>query len=112
MLTQASRLHIHLDHDDPVGAPAHSLNIHAASLMHAFEMIDHHDNHPSAIEISSDNLIKKSSLLDSLVLVLIAIGIFLFLPPIVSIYRVRIYKLLIPSSHYAFQPPLRAPPIT
>jgi len=113
VLSQANRLHMHLQHEDhsPV-ASGHIVDVHTASTLHDFDLADHHENHhPAAIDISPDNLIKKTNLLNPLVLILIFIGLFLYIPRLVCLPRQRRYKTLFIPCSYLLQPPLRAPPL-
>ena len=117
LMAQASGLHMHVQHDDhSSSASGHIVDIHTASTHHDDIDTHHHraqdDHHPAAIDISQDYLVKKTSLLDSLVLIVLFIGLFLFIPRLRRISSQWRYKPpnVIPC-YYLLQPPLRAPPV-
>ena len=111
LLTQTDQLHMHLEHDDHADASGHFVTVHTASILHDFDLTNHHvDHHPAAIDVSPDSLIKKTILLTSPGLIPLLIGFFLIESRVVCAYRSRFYDLLLAPCFYFFQPPLRAPP--
>jgi len=113
VLSQSNRLHMHLEHDDHSSvASAHIVDVHASTLVHDLNLVDHHDDHHSAaIDVSPDNLVKKTNSLNPLVLILLLIGFFIYLPRLICLSRQKTYQILFISCSYLFHPPLRAPPI-
>ena len=113
ILSQASRLHMHVQHDDHSSvASGHVVNVHTATLLHDLNLTDHHgDHHVAAIDVSTDNLVKKTNSLNPLVLILLCIGLFLYLPHLISLPRQRRFQTLFTYCYYLFNPPLRAPPV-
>ena len=121
LLAQTNRLHMHLEHDDHSDTSGHAVDghvvdVHAASILHDFDLTHHEgfldgDHHPVAIDVSPDNLIQKTNLLNPLVLILLFIGFLLILPRLVCRIRQRPYIKRFTSRYYLFQPPLRAPPL-
>ena len=116
-MAQASGLHMHVQHDDHSSAASgHIIDIHTASTHHDDIDTHHHgaqdDHHPAAIDISQDYLVKKTSLLDPLVLIILFIGLFLFIPRLRRISSQWHYKPpnVIPC-YYLLHPPLRPPPV-
>jgi len=114
LLAQTNRLHMHLEHDSHSDTSGHVVDVHSASMLHDFELTHHdglnNDHHPAAIDVSSDNLITKSNLLNPLVLILLFAGLFLALPRLVCRLRHSSYKILFTLRYYLLHPPLRAPP--
>jgi len=110
LISQASGLHIHIQHDDhSSAAPEHIVDIHPASTLHDGAQDDHH---PAAIDISQDYLVKKTSLSDPLALIIFFIGLFLFTPHLRRINSQWRYKPpTINPCYYLLHPPLRAPPV-
>jgi len=110
LMAQASGLHMHVQHDDhSSSASEHIVDIHTASTHHHGAQDDHH---PAAIDISQDYLVKKTSLLDPLVLIIFFIGLFLFIPRLRHISSQWRYKPPnVNPCYYLLQPPLRAPPV-
>jgi len=112
LLTQANRLHMHLDHDDHASASEHVVNVHTASIAHDFELTEtHEDHHPAAIDVTPDNFIKKTNILSPLELVFLFVGFFLIIPRLSRIIWHRLYKRLFTPCYYFLQPPQRAPPV-
>ena len=118
LIAQASGLHIHVQHDDhSSSASGHIVDIHTASTHHDDIVTHHHegaqdDHHPAAIDISQDYLVKKTSLLDPLALIIFFIGLFLLTPQLRRIGSQWRYKPpTINPCYYLLQPPLRAPPV-
>lgn len=113
ILSQTSRLHMHFQHDDHSSVTsAHIVDVHTISTLHNFDLIDQHeDHHSAAIDINSDNLIKKTNLLNPLLLIILFIGIFLYIPRFACLSRHKLYKTLFISCSYLLQPPPRAPPL-
>lgn len=116
LLAQTNRLHMHLEHDDHSATSGHVVDVHAASILHDLDLTHHDgflgdDHHPVAIDVSPDNLIQKTNLLNPLILILLFIGLLLILPRMVCRLRQRPYIKRFTSRYYLFQPPLRAPPL-
>jgi len=112
LLTQTNRLHMHLEHNEHADVSGHVVSVHTASILHDFDLTNRHvDHHPAAIDVSPDNLIKKTIVLTTPVLILLLIGFFLIEPRLVCLYRSRFYEKLFATCYYLFHPPLRAPPI-
>lgn len=111
--SQTNKLHMHLEHDDHSSvATGHVVDLHAASILHDFEVTDYHDDHHgTVIDISPDNLVNKANSLNPLVLFLLIIGVFLYMPRLLCLPRQRRYKTVFIPSSYLILPPLRAPPI-
>lgn len=116
LLAQTNQLHMHLEHDDHSDTSGHAVDVHAASILHDFDL-NHHDafldddHHHAAIDLSPDNLIQKTNLLNPLILILLFIGLLLVLPRLAFRVRQRPYIKRFTSRYYLFQPPLRAPPL-
>jgi len=107
---------MHLEHDDHSDASGHVVDVHTASILHDFDLTHHDgflgdDHHPVAIDVSPDNLIQKTNLLNPLILILLFIGLLLILPRMVCRLSQRPYIKRFTSRYYLFQPPLRAPPL-
>jgi len=114
ILSQANRLHMHLQHDDHSSvATGHIVDVHKTTILHDIDLADHQDggHHSTTIDISPDNLVKKTNLLNPLVLILLFIGLFLYLPRLTCLPRKRLYKELFNPCYYLLHPPLRAPPV-
>ena len=125
LLAQTNRLHMHLEHDDHADTAGHAVDghvvdVHAASILHDFDPLHHSghhdgfladDHHPVAIDVSPDNLIQKTNLLNPLIFILLFIGLLLILPRLFYRIRQRPYIKRSTSRYYLFQPPLRAPPL-
>jgi len=114
ILSQTNRLHMHLQHDDHSSvASGHIVGVHTTTTLHDVDLTDHHDgnHHSTAIDISPDNLIKKTNILNPLVLILLFIGLFLYLPRLICLPRQRRYKTQFIPCNYLLHPPLRAPPV-
>ena len=116
LMAQASGLHMHVQHDDHSSATSgHIVDIHAATTAHDID--DHHhetqdNHHPAAIDVSQDYLVKKSSLLNPLALIVFIIGLFLCVPRLRCIFsRWRYKPPIVNFDYYLLQPPLRAPPV-
>lgn len=106
---QAFKLHMHLQHDDiPSSSTAHVIGFHSAIEEHGESHGNHHFD--TIVDVSNDNLAKSTNLLSSLLLILLTIGLFLFIPRKTSLCSNRLYKTLSIPCYYLFQPPLRAPP--
>lgn len=108
---------MHVQHDDHSSATSgHIVDIHTASTHHD-DIDTHHEvaqdeHHPAAINISQDYLVKKTSLLDPLALMIFFIGLFLFVPRLRRISSQWRYKSpAFNPCYYLLQPPLRAPPV-
>ena len=119
LMVQASGLHLHVQHVDHASATSeHIVDIHIASTLHDIDKYTHHyggaqnDHHPVAIDISQDYLVKKTSMLDPLALMIFFIGFFLFIPRLRRICSQWRYKPpTINPCYYLLHPPLRAPPV-
>ena len=113
MFSQSNRLHIHPQHGDHLlVASAHVVNVHATTMLHDIDLADHHGGHHSvAIDINTDNVIKKTNLVNPLFLVVLFIGLFLYLPRLISLPRQRFYQTLFAPCYYFLHPPLRGPPV-
>lgn len=113
ILSQTNRLHMHLQHDDHSSvASGHIVDVHTTTIQHDMDLADrHNDHHTAAIDINTDNLVKKTHSLNPLVLILFVIGLFLYLPRLISLPRSRSYQTLFISCYYLLHPPLRAPPV-
>jgi len=103
---------MHLQHDDhSSNASGHVINVHMSKLLHDINLVDHKDDdHSTAIDINPDNLVKKTNSLNPLVLILLYIGLFLYIPRLICLPRQRLYQILFTPCYYFIQPPLRAPP--
>jgi len=111
ILSQTNRLHMHLQHDHH-STVEHIVNVHTTTTLHDVDLADDHgDHHSTIIDISPDNLVKKTNVLNPLVLILLFIGLFLYLPRLTCLPRQRLYKKLFISCYYFLHPPLRAPPL-
>jgi len=112
IFSQSNRLHMHLQHDDhSSNASGHVINVHMSKLLHDINLVDHKDDdHSTAIDINPDNLVKKTNSLNPLVLILLYIGLFLYIPRLICLPRQRLYQILFTPCYYFIQPPLRAPP--
>lgn len=109
LLTQVNNLHMHVEHDEHVSE--HVVDVHIASLLHDIAFATHHDNHHYvAIDISSENWIKKTNSFNPLMLILLFIGLFLFKPRLVYTLRYRPCISQFTPCYYLLCPPLRAPP--
>ena len=113
ILSQTSRLHMHLQHDDHSSvASGHIVDVHTTTIQHDMDLADHHDDHhTAAIDINTDNLVKKTSSLNPLVLILLFLGLFLYLSRLINLPRLRRNQTLFTSCYYLLHPPLRAPPV-
>ncbi len=123
LLSQASKMHMHLEHDDHVmssehghgHANTHVVNIHSESTPHDFNLTNHHGDHQnhatSAVDISADKLLTKVNLLDHLVFILLFICVLLSSPRLRGTIRLALSNIPFTSRYYLLQPPLRAPPI-
>jgi len=114
LMAQTNRMHMHLEHDDHSSvASGHIVDVHTTSTLHDFDLTDHHDDdqHSAAIDVSPDNLNQKVNLLNPLVLILLFIGLFLYLPRLICLPRQRRYQTLFIPCNYLLHPPLRAPPV-
>ena len=114
LMAQSSGLHLHVlhDHQSP-SASSHIVDVHAATALHDLDLHGHNkhgDHHPTAIDIIQDYLVKKTSLLDQLAILVFFIGLFICVPRLHRIGRLWIYKSPVINSHFLLQPPLRAPP--
>ena len=114
-MAQASGLHMHVQHDHSSATSEHTVDIHAATIAHDINTHHHEtqdDHHPAAIELSQDYLVKKSSLLNPLALIVFITGLFLCVPRLRCIFSRWRYKPPTVSTYYNFlKPPLRAPPV-
>jgi hypothetical protein len=115
LLSQADRLHMHLEHDDHSMSSGHIVGVHPESTVHDFGLTSHHgehqDNHSAvAIDVSADKLPKKTNSLDPLSLILLFIVFFLTIPRLKRVTRQKLCKISFISCCYLLQPPLRAPP--
>jgi len=112
LLAQTSRLHMYLQHDGhPSLASGHVVNAHTASILHDIDLISHHDNHHStAIDISSANIVKKTTSLNPLAILLLFVTFLLFISYRAYVPRQRFYHFIITPVYYLLYPPLRAPP--
>jgi len=120
VLSQTNRLHMHFMHDDHSSASSvHIVDVHTVLSQHDFDHHeDHHseshhpeNHHPAAIDISPDNLIKKTNLLNPLLFILLFIGLFLYIPRLLCLSRQRLYQTRLLPCNYLLHPPLRAPPL-
>lgn len=113
ILSQTNRLHMHLQHDDYASAAsAHIVDVHTTTIQHDMDLAGHHnDHHVAAIDINTDNLVKKINSLNPLVMILLVIGFLLYRPRLISLHRPGLYQTLITPCYYLLHPPLRAPPI-
>lgn len=113
ILSQTNRLHMHLQHDDLLSIDSgHIADVHTTTIQHDMDLAEHHnDHHVAAIDINTDNLVKKTHSLNPLLLLLLVIGLFLFRPLLISLRRPRPYQTLFTSCYYLLHPPLRAPPV-
>ena len=113
ILSQTNLLHMHLQHDDhSSGASVHVINVHTSTLLHDGDLVDHHgDHHSAAIDVTPDNLVKKTSSLNPLVLILLFLGLILYKPRLICLPWQRSYLTLFTSCYYLLHPPLRAPPV-
>jgi len=116
LLSQADRLHIHIEHNDHSMSSEHVAGVHPESTLHDVDMTHHHDNHQDehstvTVDVSADKIWKKANLLDSLLLIFLFIGVLLTIPRLTRVFRQTFYKIPITSCYYLLQPPLRAPPV-
>jgi len=119
LIAQASGLHMHVQHDNhPSEVSGHMVDIHTLSTLHNIDRDTHHHggvqdgHHHAAIDISQDYLIKKTNLLNTLLLIVFFIGIFLYVPRLrYTCERWRYNTPAINPCYYLVQPPLRAPPV-
>ncbi len=118
LIAQASGLHMHVQHDDhSLAASGHMIDIHTLSTHHNNEDAHHHggvqeDHHHAAIDIGQDYLVKKTSLLNHLALIVFFIGLLLTMPRLRCICSHWRYKPpIFNPCYYLLQPPLRAPPV-
>jgi hypothetical protein len=107
---------MHFEHDHhSFAASGHVINVYSSTILHAHAIgLAHHqhgDYHSAVIDISSDNLIKKASSLNPLLLIFLFIGLLLCVPRQFCMHRQRLYKILLIPGYYLLQPPLRAPPV-
>jgi hypothetical protein len=114
LLVQEGRLHMHLTHDDHSGSSTHVIDVHPESTPHDVGLTHHHDVYSDehsavAVDVSTE-LLKNSSLQNPLVVILLFLGLFLCIPRQTRALRKNLYKTLISSHYYLFQPPPRAPP--
>jgi len=75
-----------------------------------FHMHALHDGHSSAVEVSAEQLLKKTNLLNPLVFFLLFAGLFLCIPRLANAPAKKRYKSLFIPFYSFHQPPLRAPP--
>jgi len=120
LMAQTNRMHMHIEHNEHAefsGATAdhHIVNVHTTTLQHDFESLNHtghhDDQHSASIDVGPDNLNQKIKLLNSLVLMLLFIGLILCMGRLVFRLRQPPYIKHFISRYYLFQPPLRAPPL-
>jgi hypothetical protein len=119
LMTQASGLHMHVQHDDHSStASGHIVDIHTVSTLHDIDTNTHHydvaqdNHHPAEIDISQDYLAKKTNLVVTLALITFFIGLFLYVPRLRRIKNQWCYKTpTVNHCYYLLQPPLRAPPV-
>lgn len=113
ILSQTSMLHMHIEHDDHSSvASKHIIDVHIISILHDIELTGHNDtHHTAAIDASSDNLVNKKSSLTPLILLLISVGLFLYIPRLLCLSRQGLSNTQIIPRLYLIKPPLRAPPI-
>lgn len=113
ILSQTNLLHMHLQHDDhSSGVSGHVINVHTSTLLHDVDLAGHHgDHHSAAIDVTPDNLVKKTNSLNPLVLILLFLGLVLYKPLLICLPRQRLYQTLFTSCYYLLHPPLRAPPV-
>jgi len=119
LLSQTGRLHMHLEHNDHTETSAaafnaHVVDIHPELTLHDFELTNHHNGYQHshstiAVDVSTDKLLKKINLLDPLVLILLFIGFFLYLPRLRSVGRQTPGNIFFSRCYYLLQPPLRRP---
>ncbi len=108
---------MHTQHDSHSSTTSgHVLDIHPESTAHDFELTNHHDGHhddhsATAVDVSPDKLLKNTSLLNPLVVILLFLAFFLCIPGQRRVPKQKLYKILFPPCYYLFQPPLRAPPV-
>ena len=116
LLSQADRLHMHLEHDDHATSSGHIPGAHPESTSHDLALTSHHGEHQDthsavAIDVSVDKLPNKINSLSSLALALLFTVLFLTIPRLRRVPRQKIYKIPFACCYYLLQPPLRAPPI-
>ena len=113
ILSQTNRLHMHVEHEDhSSAASAHVINLHTSTLLHEIDLLDHHgDQHSATIDINADHLVKKTNSFNPLLLFLLFIGLFLYIPRLICLPRQSAYQVLFNPCYYLLHPPLRAPPV-
>ncbi len=117
LLSQVVGLHMHLEHDghSMSSESAHIVGVHPQSTVHDFDLTNHHGEHQSdhsavAIDVNTDKLVKKTSLLGPLGIVLLFVILFLANPRLRRLRRQWSGRTSFTSCYYLLQPPLRAPP--
>ncbi len=121
MLSQVSKLHMHIEHDESLSSTTteHKLNVHVASSLHDSAPDAHHqddfqnnnqDHHLTDIKVTPDSVVKKVGSFNLYVFLFLFINFFLGIPKLRSVFREHLQTKLI-STYYLLSPPLRAPPI-
>jgi len=108
-------MHLEHDHHHSSSVHGHFVDVHTTSILHNFELAeltDHnYGHHATVIDVSPDNLVSKVKSLNPLVLILLAIGIFLYAIRLLCLTWQRLYNTLPVLCAYLINPPLRAPPL-
>ncbi len=121
LLSQVDRWHMHLEHDDHAVSSGHDFDAHIVaahpeSTLHDFGLTNHHDGHQDnhsavAVDVSTDKLLMRTNLLNSLVLIIFFMMLFQITPRLRNVSRWTLCNIPITSCYYLLRPPLRAPPI-
>jgi len=118
LIAQTFKLHLHIGHDDTVSTNSniHTIDIHAVSYLHEISHdADHHDDiqqhHNADIDVGSatNNLVKKTQVLDPFVFLILTLVITLLAPQLRQARRW--YEEKPPRTFSYYSPPQRAPPI-
>ncbi len=87
------------------------IDVHNAITLHDQTLTSHYDSeHASAIDISSDNILSKSNVINKLTIILLFVGLIFFTIRFVAVRWQRLFKTLITSYYNLLCPALRAPP--
>lgn len=118
LVAQTFKLHLHIEHEDTplTGIEIHTVDVHAVSYLHEINHDStHHDDiqqhHNSDIDVGSttNNLVKKTQILNLFVFFVLTLFIILSVPQLRHIRRW--YEEKKPRAFSYCFPPQRAPPI-
>jgi len=116
LLGQASKLHMHVQHESKVSFThsGHSIALHPAFSQQDAIYDDHYHNdsdRPAEIEVSSSSLVKKAKSFSTFILLFTFIALSLCVIPLYRFRHKWVARIERPPLHYLFHPPLRAPPL-